>query len=127
MVNVLRKNSSSIAVVTDLNRVPFVLSDATPDAYGDVIEAKGWILDDYRNNPIVLANHDASFPCGKMKNVREHNNKLVGDLELAPAGTSGRIDEVRALVDADILTAVSVGFIPVKFKPLPSGGRHYTE
>ena len=42
---------------------------------------------------------------------------MRGELELAPKGTSDRIDEIRALIDAGILKAVSVGFRPVESKP----------
>ena len=40
----------------------FVLSDATPDRYGDVVEAKGWELSWFRKNPIALFGHDNNSP-----------------------------------------------------------------
>ena len=104
----------------------FVLSDATPDRMGDVIEASGWDLENFNKNPVALFNHNANFPIGKwVLNLRTVNGKLRGHLQLAPEGTSDRIDEIRRLVDADILRAVSVGFLPVRSEPLKkdkSGG-----
>lgn len=41
---------------------------------------------------------------------------------LAPQGTSPRIDEIRRLIDAGILRAVSVGFRPSSYEPLNDGG-----
>jgi HK97 family phage major capsid protein len=45
---------------------------------------------------------------------------LRGHLELAPAGTSERIDEIRKLIEAGILKAVSVGFRPKEHTQLDS-------
>ena len=92
----------------------FVLSDETPDRYGDVLSADGWELSNFKKNPIALFNHNSSFPIGKWKGLNVENDALRGHLELAPAGTSERIDEIRKLVEAGILRAVSVGFLPVE-------------
>lgn len=92
----------------------FVLSDETPDRYGDVIAADGWALDNFKRNPIALFGHNSSFPIGSWKDLHVENGALRGHLQLAPAGTSERIDEIRKLVEAGILRAVSVGFLPVE-------------
>ncbi|MBU0367985.1 hypothetical protein, partial [Acinetobacter baumannii] len=42
----------------------FVLSDATVDRYGDVIEAEGWDLRWFKRNPIALFGHSGDFPIG---------------------------------------------------------------
>jgi HK97 family phage prohead protease len=97
----------------------YVLSDETPDRMGDVIMADGWDLANFQKNPIALFGHNSSFPIGKWKNLRVVDKQLRGRLELAAAGTSPRIDEIRALVDADILRAVSVGFAPKESRPRP--------
>ena len=95
----------------------FVLSDETPDRMDDVIMSDGWDLANFNRNPIALFGHQSSFPIGKWKNVRVVDKQLRGFLELAPEGTSDRIDEIRRLVAADILRAVSVGFRPKESKP----------
>lgn len=91
----------------------FILSDATVDRYGDTIDANGWVLDNFNKNPIALFNHQSSFPIGSWSNLRVQDNALRGHLTMAPAGTSSRHDELRALIDAKILKAVSVGFLPL--------------
>ena len=101
-----------------LDGTEFILSDDSADRMGDIIEAAGWVLDDFKKNPIALFGHKADFPIGKWKNVKVKDNQLRGTLELAPAGASPRIDEIRALVDAGILKAVSVGFKPLDSMPL---------
>lgn len=108
------KKVGAVEVSDDLE---FVLSDATPDRYGDVVEAKGWDLTWFRKNPIALFGHDNAFPIGTWENVRVEGGKLLGKLKLAEAGTSARIDELRSLVQQKILRAVSVGFKPVETEP----------
>jgi HK97 family phage prohead protease len=97
----------------------FVLSDETPDRMNDVISADGWDWRDFSNNPIALFNHNSNFPIGKWANLRVDKQKraLIGRLQLAPEGTSDRIDEIRRLVEAGILKAVSVGFRPIEARP----------
>ena len=99
--------------------IEFLLSDASIDAYGDVIDPHGWVLDEFRANPIALVNHDPNFPCGTWHNVRVERGALRGDLKLAPAGTSPRIDEIRKLVEAGIMRSCSVGFVPLEAEPIP--------
>lgn len=94
----------------------FILSDATPDRYDDIIMTSGWELENFNKNPIALFAHMGSFPVGTWKDVRVEENALRGTLVLAKEGTSDRIDEIRKLVDADILRAVSVGFQPLEFE-----------
>jgi HK97 family phage prohead protease len=96
----------------------FILSDETPDRYGDVIMADGWALDNFKKNPIALFGHSSSFPIGTWKGLHVKDGGLRGNLQLAPAGTSERIDEIRKLVEAGILRAVSVGFVPIEKKTI---------
>lgn len=100
-----------------VNGLEFVLSDETPDRMDDIIMSDGWDLKNFKKNPIALFGHQSSFPIGKWKNVRVVDKQLRGVLEMAPEGTSQRIDEIRRLIDADILRAVSVGFRPIETKP----------
>ncbi len=95
----------------------FVLSDATPDRYDDVIVVDGWDLRNFRNNPIALFNHDPNFPIGRWENLSVRDGALRGHLRMAPEGTSARIDEIRKLIEAKILRAVSVGFRPIETEP----------
>lgn len=99
----------------------FVLSDATVDRYGDVVEPRGWDLRNFNLNPIALFNHNSDFPIGKWKNLRVENEQLVGDLEPARQGTSDRIDELLSLIEQGILRATSVGFRPIESEPRQGG------
>lgn len=105
----------------------YVLSDATVDSYGDIVEASGWDLARFDTNPIALFNHNSDAPIGRWTNVRVEGGKLKGRLEFAKAGTSPRIDEIRSLAEQGILRATSVGFAPLAASPLKSGGKRYTK
>jgi len=105
------------AKVSDME---FVMSDETPDRMDDIIMSDGWELENFKRNPIALFGHKSDFPIGKWTNLRVEGKQLKGKLELAPAGTSERIDEIRKLIEADILRAVSVGFRPKEHTQLDS-------
>jgi HK97 family phage prohead protease/HK97 family phage major capsid protein len=96
----------------------FVLSDESIDRMGEVLVAEGWQLDNFRKNPIALFNHRSDFVIGRWHDLAIKDGKLNGRLELARKGTSERIDEIRSLVDAGILRAVSVGFQSKKKEPM---------
>lgn len=106
------------AVASGGEGLEFVLSDATVDRYGDVVEPKGWDLSWFRKNPIALFGHDNAFPIGTWSNIRVEGGKLMARLNLAARGTSARIDELIGLVEQGVLRAVSVGFIPRKSSPM---------
>jgi HK97 family phage major capsid protein/HK97 family phage prohead protease len=107
----------------------FVMSDDSVDRMGDVIEADGWQLDNFRKNPVALFGHNPSFPIGKWSEVTIRGNQLVGRLALIEP-VSDRMREVHAAVDAGVLRAVSVGFHPSKFEPIKDskiGGMRFIE
>jgi HK97 family phage prohead protease/HK97 family phage major capsid protein len=111
--------------------VEFVLSDQSADRMGDVIMADGWKLANFRRNPVALFAHDPKFIVGRWKDLRIEGLELRGNLELAPQGTSQRIDEIVRLVEGGFLKAVSVGFKPLKYEALdekdPWGGQRFLE
>jgi HK97 family phage prohead protease len=113
--SVLHKSHSAT-----VSGMEFVLSDETVDRMGDVISSAGWDIESFKNNPIALFNHKSDFPIGRWHNLRVEKGALRGHLELAPEGTSDRIDEIRKLVNAGILRTVSVGFHPIEAVPLKS-------
>lgn len=119
------------AVANEGGGLEFVLSDATVDRYGDIVEPEGWDLSWFKSNPIALFGHDNKFPIGVWENVRVEGGKLIGKLKLAARGTSARIDELISLVEQNVLRAVSVGFIPRKSEPIdpdkPYNGTRFLE
>ena len=73
----------------------------------------------------ALFNHNSDFPIGRWEKLGVKNGALMGHLKMAPKGSSARIDELHALIDAKILRSVSVGFRPIESAPLEKGGVKY--
>jgi len=102
----------------EIHGMDFILSDETPDRMGDIIQADGWQIESFSKNPIALFNHNPNFPVGRWQDLKVDKGALRGKLIMAPAGTSNRIDEIRKLIEAGILKAVSVGFRDIESVPL---------
>src|SRR5262245_37913421 len=110
--------------------VEAVMTTSSVDAEGDVIDPRGWRLDRYKANPVVLLGHDhKSLPVGKVTDIRPTRNGLAARIAFPTPGISPRADEVRELAKADFLNTVSVGFRPIKSSPsrARSGGTDYAE
>ena len=109
----------------------YVLSDATVDRYGDIIEPSGWLLDSFRKNPVALFNHQPDKVVGNWRNVHVEGERLIGDFEPAPPGTTQVADDVRRLIEANLLRATSVGFLPRESEPIdpknPWNGTRYLQ
>lgn len=101
----------------------YVMSDASVDRGGDVIDQTGWQLANFKRNPIALFGHKSDFIVGHWTDVRVEAGRLIGRLELLRAGISERLDEIRAAVEAGVLRAVSVGFRPIDAEPIPNSKR----
>lgn len=124
----MTKQSNELVFKTHADKgssLEFVMSDETPDLMDDIILSDGWDLENFEKNPIALFGHSSAFPIGKWKNVEVKNKQLRGELELAPKGTSPRIDEIINLIEAGILRAVSVGFRPTETKPRPENDGYF--
>src|SRR6266478_5257588 len=83
------------------NGLEFVLWSERPgaDRFGDVIAIDGIDHKNHDRNPIVLWNHHADQPIGKMLRLRVEDGKdgkrLIGNLYLAPKTTSPRLAEIH--------------------------------
>lgn len=98
--------------------VRFVFSDASVDRYGDTIDVRGWKLESYRANPVVLFGHNdktVATVVGKTVRIVVEGDKLVGDIEFMAADVSEEADTVFRMVKGGYLSAVSVGFQPLEW------------
>ena len=94
------------------DRVSFVASTETPDRYGDIISVKGWSLEAYKRNPIVILNHDSSsLPIAK-GNVHIRNGQLLIDVEFDMDDPLAA--NVARKAKNGFINAVSVGFQPLE-------------
>ena len=108
----------------DGSKLSFIASTDRADRYGDIIDQRGWQLDSYRSNPVILLNHDhQSLPIGR-GDVRLTEAGLMIDVEFDMADP--RAAEIAGKAERGFMNAVSVGFAPLKATPraqLPS--EHY--
>ena len=95
----------------------FTASTSTQDRDGEVIDAAGWDLKNFRKNPVIMFAHDyRSLPIGKASRVWLHNGALKNTVEFPPEGIYEFADIVERLVDTGYLKTESVGFIPKKWE-----------
>ena len=95
--------------------VSFVASTANADRYGDVINQAGWDLSKFRQNPVILLNHNSNaLPIGKGI-VDVVDGQLMVDIEFDMDDPQAK--EVARKTKAGFLNAVSVGFNPIDSTP----------
>lgn len=107
-------------------QIRVIASDPTVDRVKDIMVPEGCVLDNYKSNPIVLANHDRDHPIGNAAPVVQ-NGRLEAVIDFAPKGISAKADEYCGLYKAGVLRAVSVGFDPIAEEPIKGGGVRYVK
>ena len=78
------------------------------DRAGDIINADAWTkggLDNFKNNPIILFNHNYDKPIGRAKDLSVTDNGL--DITARISKSAG---EIKDLIKDGVLGAFSVGF-----------------
>lgn len=111
----LFRSAAAVEVEAKARRIRFIASDESVDRYGDIIRAKGWELENFRANPVLMFGHGRTpgLPViGKVEPIKIVGKKLVADCEFMPEGMSDFADQVWRAVDAGFLRASSVGFAP---------------
>ena len=114
----MKYSRTSVAGATaDASRaVNYVLSTAQVARDNHTINQAGWVLDNYRSNPVLLWCHDSSEPpIGRMSTVAVSSGALRGTVEYADAQTYPFADTIYRLVKGGFIHAVSVSWNPVKF------------
>jgi HK97 family phage prohead protease len=107
-------------------QVKVIASDGSVDRMGDILVPSGVELDEYRRNPIVLAQHSSDEPIARCSYIGVEGGAVVATVDFPPAGISERSDEYLALLKAGVLNAFSVGFVPLEMEPLrDTGGWRY--
>lgn len=112
----------------------FRASDGDYDRVNDRINPKGWLLDSYRSNPIVLFNHrdgapslfsgpQMILPIGKA-DARIENNALVADITFDQ--NDAYAQKIEQKVADGYLNAVSVRFRPIESTQNEKGGTDYS-
>lgn len=113
----------SIVETDGARRVLFVASTATPDRYNDIVDQASWRLENYRANPVVLADH--YYACSAVVAAGEVSI-IDGNLALEITRWSKKqaAQDLKADVEDELVGAVSVGFRPgrsIERSQMPEG------
>lgn len=102
------------------NRTKVVASTSELARDGDVVVPSGLKVANFLRTSAIHFNHNYEYPVAKPVSAALINNgeQLEVEIEWPPDGTSAKSDEVRRLVKADVLRAVSIGFLPLEMEPL---------
>ncbi len=105
------KQYNAIVEQVSDRKMSFTISTASVDRDNDTIDPKGWQLDNYAKNPVVLWAHDYSQPpVGKAVNIQSTAEGLKAEVEFVPKGVNPFADMIHEMVKGGFLNATSVGF-----------------
>jgi len=113
----------------DASKRVFRLSDDTVDRYNSIIAFDGWKLDGFRANPVMLFGHSYwGFPIGHWGDVEQDTKSRALYASPAVWAPTEEAQTTKALVEAGILRACSVGFDPISWTfDEKRGGVNYLE
>lgn len=104
--------------------IDFIVSNATRDRDGDIVDPNGWELDRYRSNPVVLwAHNPGELPVARALSIGVEDNALRAVARFATAEENPKADMVFRLYQGGYLNAVSAGFMPREFEMFEEDGR----
>lgn len=104
-------------------QIRVVVSTPVPDRVKDVMEPRGCDIENYKSNPIVLADHNPKTPIGTAA-IEVKDSRVEAVVTFAPAGISQKADEYCGLAKSGILNTVSPGFRELDVSPMKGGGMH---
>lgn len=113
---VAKKRDGSRAVDKKARTVEGWASRPIIDRDNELIEWDAWQLDNFDNNPVLMAFHDYSRnPIGTVQWTKATKEGLLFKAKFADKGTSVLADEMFDLYDQGIMNAFSVGFRPIEW------------
>ena len=106
----------SVKQVGDDAVMDFIGSDGSVDRYNEVIDQKGWQLENFRRNPVIPDCHDYSSIAkilGRAQSVDVVNDQLVNRVEFCTDNPMGLL--AFKMAKGGFIKSQSVGFIPVEW------------
>lgn len=90
------------------------------DRDGDILMLNGWRLKNFKKNPVILWQHDASLmPIAKAEEVWTEDKKLKFKPVFAPSEVNPFAQQVYNAYKKGFLTSFSVRFDPIEFEDMP--------
>lgn len=115
----LECSSRVLALDEETRRVKHVISTAAIDRGNRVVDVGGWKLSKFRDNPVVMANHDYSIEnvIGRAYETRVEGDSLVSTTEFAKEGLG---NVAFRMIQSGLIRSWSVGWIGLKSHDLGS-------
>jgi uncharacterized protein len=121
-ISMIRKEfTSAIHSLSEKSRsITFTASTPAIDRYGDSISPDGFLLENFRRNPVFLFSHRSSDPpIGKVTSISiERGKALVATVQFATKEVYPFAETCYQLHKNGFLQAVSVGFLPKESEPI---------
>ena len=98
--------------------IEHIISTDSPDRDGDIIEADGWDLKEFEENPVVLFGHrHDEEPIARNIEIKVMENGLKAVTQFPPEGIHERADRLFELNKLGFIRSWSVGFLPIEAEP----------
>lgn len=89
------------------------------DRQGEIIVQSGIEYASYlAKNPVVLWQHQKDMPIARVVAMWLNSTGLAAKVKWPPLGASAKSDEIRALVNAGVVNAISVGIRAIETIPI---------
>lgn len=119
-----------VKVLDEANRIiEMIGSDESFDRVGDKMYMSGADLTNYKNNPVIIANHNYGYTekpsvIGRALDVNIVGSKMIFKVQFAETDNG---KEWFYLYSNKYMNASSIGFIPKEYKPNDQGGYDFTK
>ena len=126
-VGVIKTFMAEIKDVPDTERtLDFTISTGAVDRDNDTVDPKGWVVENYLKNPVVLFAHDYhSLPIGRAISLTQTDGALKSRVEFTSKDLNPMGDTVYRMLKGGFLKATSVGFKPIDYKSSKDDSRPY--
>lgn len=99
--------------------IEVTISTKAKDRYGDIVEPKGCIFENFLNNPVVTFAHDYhSIPIGKAEGITINDEGVFSKVRFAPGEVNPIAPYVKNAYEQGFMRAWSVGFSPIEKEPI---------
>ncbi|MDR3595111.1 HK97 family phage prohead protease [Clostridium sp.] len=126
----LKQFTWEIKVLDEANRIiEMIGSTEDYDRVGDKMFMSGADLTNYKNNPVIIANHNYGYTekpsvIGRALDVNIVGSKMIFKIQFAETDNG---KEWFYLYSNKYMNASSIGFIPKEYKPNDQGGYDFTK
>jgi HK97 family phage prohead protease len=120
---IFRSLPGEISALAAKRQVIVRASSASLDLAGDVVDQQGIDLSAFRANPVILWQHNPDQPIARAVQVGLSGGNLTATIQFPPEQTTAQSDECWRLIQAGVISTVSIGFDPIKTEPLSGGKR----